>query len=453
MKQIFKNKKLILTILTLAIPAIIEMALNTLVGVIDTIMVSQFIGVNALDAAGFAAQIINTIIMIFTSFNVGASTIIARSFGEKNFDKLNRVVGQNLLLNTLIGIIIMLVSLIFAPAMFSIFDITSNIRDMGVAFYRIIATGMVFIFMSNAIKATLRGASNTRTPMQITLFINILNIFGNYVLITGFWIFPRLGFLGSAVSTTICRLIEVVIFMYILLQGKNGVQLRWANLRLTREVFAPLWRLSSVAGLEQTMMQFSFLASSMILSKLDTLAEGSFRILLSIESMSFMPAVGFSIAAASLIGKNMGEKKNEEALHTGYTAGVIGILWGLLMCAIFFTFPRSILSIFTQDQAVIKASFWTMFAMGINQAPLAFGIIMSGALRGTGDTLGVMIFAALRLWAIFVPLCWVFMITLGYGIIGMWYAETLSFFLYNYIIFKRFKKMEWTKISVGEEIV
>lgn len=443
-----RNKPLITSILTLAYPAIIEMALNTLVGIADTIMVSLLIGPQALSAAGFANQLIFTIIFIFSSFNSGATAMISRSYGEKNMAKLNRILGQNLGLNAAIGAIIMVVSYLFAPPLLRIFDISQDVFTMGVAYFRIVALSMVFMFISNAAKASLRGAGDTKTPMYVTIFINALNVIGNYVLITGFGVFPKMGIAGAAVSTSFSRVVEMVIFMYFLIRGRGGVQFRWPNIRITPDVFKPLFEMSVAAAAEQTMMQFSFLGSSVIISKLDTLSEAAFRILLNIESLSFMPAVGFSIASASLVGKALGERDERKALYTGFTASILGVIWGIFMGIFFFSFPVPILRLFTTDATIIQASISTMYVMGLNQAPLAFWIIMSGALRGTGDTRGVMYIAGARLWLVFLPLCYMFILPLQGGIAGLWYAEISSFVIFNYIVYRRFRKMEWTKIAL-----
>lgn len=448
MKFIKQNKALIVTILTLAFPAIIEMTLNTLVGIVDTIMISQLIGLEGLSAAGFANQLIFTVIFIFSSFNAGATAMISRSYGEKNMIKLNQVLGQNLFINFAIGLVITFVSLVFAPSLLGIFDIAPEVFELGVGYFRIVAFGMIFMFISFAIKASLRGASDTRTPMLITGLINILNIIGNYVLMTGFWIFPNLGLKGAAVSTTIARFLDAFLLILILIWGKKGVKLKIPNMTITKEIFKPLLRLSSSAAIEQMLMQISFLLSGIFISQLDTLSEGSFRILLNIESLSFMPAVGISIATASLVGKSLGEKEERRALHTGYLASGLGGVWGIFMGLIFFIFPTFILKFFTTDQAIIQASLFTMYLMGLNQAPLAFWIVMGGALRGTGDTRGVMVLSSMRLWLLFVPLCYFFILLINFGVAGLWLAELVSFFVFNIIMFRRFKRMEWTRIAV-----
>jgi len=161
-----------------------------------------------------------------------------------------------------------------------------------------------------------------------------------------------------------------------------------------------------------------------------------------------MPAIGTSIATATLVGKHLGEKNPEESLKTGFTAAAMGIAWGLFMGIIFLLFPKPIISLFTTEQVVIDASLTTLRVAGLNQAPLAFMIIMAGALRGTGDTKGVMIITAMRLWFMFVPLTYLFTILLNQGVTGVWYAEISSFVVFSFVIFKRFQAMEWTEIRM-----
>src|SRR6056297_722230 len=435
-------------IFILALPAILEMSLNTMLGVADTLMISRIIGKEGLAAVGFANQIFFTLIFIFSSFNAGATAMIARSYGEKNYQRLNKVMGQNLTLNTSIGVVVFFLTFIFAGNILSVYDITPQVKSLGVTYLKIVAYSQLFMFISFAMAASLRGAGDTKTPMYITGSANILNIIGNYVLMTGFWIFPDMGIAGAALSTTISRILASIAYIFIVFNIKEKLQLKFENLKLTKEILQPLWNFSYAAGLEQLSMQLAFFLNGIIVSMLSTTSEAAFRILINIESISFMPAIGISIATATLVGKHLGEDDPQESLHTGFTAAVIGILWGIIMGIIFFIFTEPIIRIFTTETVVINASLKTLKIAGINQAPLAFMIIMGGALRGSGDTKGVMMITAMRLWLVFVPLTYLFTILLNQGVVGVWYAEITSFSIFSLVILKRFKEMEWAQIKM-----
>ena len=435
-------------IFILALPAILEMSLNTMLGVADTLMISRIIGKEGLAAVGFANQIFFTLIFIFSSFNAGATAMIARSYGERNYKRLNKIMGQNLTLNTSIGLVVFFLTFIFAGNILSVYDITPQVKSLGVTYLKIVAYSQLFMFISFAMAASLRGAGDTKTPMYITGSANILNIIGNYVLMTGFWIFPDMGIAGAALSTTISRILASIAYIFIVFNIKEKLQLKFENLKLTKEILQPLWNFSYAAGLEQLSMQLAFFLNGIIVSMLTTTSEAAFRILINIESISFMPAIGTSIATATLVGKHLGENRPEESLKTGFTAAGMGVIWGLFMGIIFLLFPEPIIRIFTTETVVVEASLKTLRIAGINQAPLAFMIIMAGALRGTGDTKGVMIITAMRLWLMFVPLTYLFTILLQQGVTGVWYAEISSFVVFSFVIFKRFKAMEWTEIRM-----
>src|SRR6056297_1205901 len=435
-------------ILILALPAILEMSLNTMLGVADTLMISRIIGKEALAAVGFANQIFFTLIFVFSSFNAGATAMIARSYGEKNYSRLNKIIGQNLSLNTIIGIGVFFITFIFAGNIMTVYDITPEVRSLGITYLQVVSFSQFFMFISFAMAASLRGAGDTKTPMYITGSANILNIIGNYVLMTGFWIFPEMGIAGAALSTTISRFLASIAYIIVVFNIKEKMQLKLQNLKLSKEILKPLWKFSYAAGLEQLSMQVAFFLNGIIISMLATTSEAAFRILINIESISFMPAIGTSIATATLVGKHLGENNPKESLKTGFTAAGMGIIWGIFMGLIFIIFPEPIIRIFTTETVVIEASIKTLRVAGFNQTPLAFMIIMAGALRGTGDTKGVMFITAMRLWLVFVPLTYLFTIYLKQGVSGVWYAEITSFVIFSIVIFKRFYAMEWTEIRM-----
>lgn len=447
-KKIIDKKVLILSILSMALPAIIEMALNTLLGVADTIMISRMIGDSALAAAGFANSIMFTLIFVFTSFNTGATALVSRSYGEKDFKRLNSTGSQTVLLNFMIGLVVMGLSLIFSTYIFKIFDTTKEVSDMIDIYFKIIVYGMVPMFLSFSFASILRGAGDTMTPMVITGVANIINIIGNYVLIKGVWIFPEMGIAGAALSTTLSRCFAVIIYIYICFIKHDKVKLRFKLMKFHKDILTPLVRISLPGAVEQGLMQIAFLVVGVFVSKLETTSEAAFRILINIESISFMPAVGISIAAATLVGKSLGENDKNRASEIGFISSGLAVFWGFIVGIVFLTLREPILSVFTEEPSVISASMFTMVLMAINQPFLNFMIAISGGLRGAGDTKTVMKFTLMRLWVVFVPLSYYFIIPHGLGVSGLWVAEIISFSIFDILVYRRFASKKWTEISV-----
>jgi len=445
---LLKSKKLlILSIITISLPAILEMALNTMLGVADTIMISQFIGKEALSAVGFANQIVFALIFIFSSFNTGAVAMISRAFGEKDYSKLKKVAEQNVVLNLIIGIIISISVYIFRNRIFGIYSISDEVFRNTITYFNLITIGMIPMFLSFSYAAILRGSGDTKTPMKITAIANGLNIIGNYLLIKGIGPFPEMGIAGAAISTSLSRVIAVLLYMYILYIKDSSIKLKF-ELFINKKIVKPLWRISLPGAFEQALMQGSFVVLGVIISQLDTSAEAAFRILIQVESLSFMPAVGISIATATLVGKALGEKDIHKASETGYISSALGVIWGILMAIIFIAIPSLILKAFSPDASVVVIGASAMLFLALNQPGLNFMIVMSGALRGAGDTTAVMIYTSLRLWVIFVPLSCLFILVLNMGIASVWYAEILSFVIFSVVIFLRFRSKKWVDVKV-----
>ncbi len=448
MNRFLKGRKaLILSIISISLPAIGEMALNTMLGVSDTIMISRMVGTEALAAVGFANQIVFVLIFVFSSFNTGAVALISRSLGEKDYSKLKIIAQQNVILNLIISLVIMGLSIVFASRILGIFDTSPDIYRNSLIYFRIILVGFVPMFLSFAFAAILRGAGDTVTPMAVTGIANGVNIIGNYLLITGAGPFPVLGIAGAAWATSGSRILGMVIYIFVLYVKPSRIRLR-LHLFFDRSILDPLWKISLPGGIEQGLMQLSFLAMSVIISRLDTAAEAAFRVLIQIESLSFMPAVGISIATATLVGKALGEREPDKAVATGYLSTGMGILWGVLIGAVFLLFPKSILTLFSTDPALIKASLSAMIFLGLNQMGLNMNIVLGGALRGAGDTRAVMVNTVSRLWLIFVPLSYLFVIYMNTGIPGIWYAEMISFAVFGTILYLRFHNRKWLNLNI-----
>ncbi len=436
------------TMIVVAVPAIIEMSLNTGLMVADTLMVSRLVGKEALSAVGVANSVMYTLIFVFTAFNTGAVAMISRSYGEKDLGKAKEIANLNLVLNAGIGIVVMFLAYILRNVLFMPYDISPEVRSQVYIYYDIVMLGMAFQFVSFAFASISRGVEDTRTPMMITLVANIVNVVFNYLLIEGVWIFPQLKVAGAAWATTLSRVVAVSIYIWMFYGGKHKLKLLWRELRLKTTYLKTLWRIAYPGAVEQFLMQTAFLVAGIIITTLDTDSEALFRILLNIESTSFMPAVGISIAAATLVGKSLGEKQIEKAYAIGKLAGIVGILWGVIIGLVFIAVPSQLVWLFTDDQSIIAIGVGVMFFLGVNQPLLNFNIAMSGALRGAGDTNAIMRLTAMRLWLLFVPLTYISIVWLNHGVSGLWYAEIASFIIFSAVMYRRFASKKWAEIAI-----
>jgi len=435
-------------ILSLSLPAIIDMSFDTLLGMADTLMISWMIGNAALSASGFVNQIIFTLIFVFTAFNTGGTALIARSYGEANYAKLNKTASEVVFLNLALGLLITILCYLFKDQIFSIFQTSEEVKFYIAKYFKWIGLSILPMFLTFSFAAVLRGSGNTSTPMKITLTANLFNIAGNYVLIKGLFFFSPLGIEGAAIATLIARWLSVVLYVIILFDLKNKVHLCLRDMLPTKALFEPLFKISLPGAVEQALIQASFIVVNVIISSLDTTSEAAYRILINLESISYMPAVGISIAAATLTGKALGENDPEAAYVTGRQSTILGLFWGLFMGSIFLVFLNFWPRLFTNDLSVINTIIPVLVLSAFLQPFLNAMLVMSGVLRGSGNTRTVMQLSFLRVWLINVPVAYILVRLLEFDLKGAWYAELISYSLFCAIMYMKLIQKKWTEIKI-----
>lgn len=446
--NIASYKPLLKDLMIIAVPAILEQTLNTALMFVDTLMISLILGKEALSAVGTANSMLYLLIFVFTAFNIGAVALISRAYGEGDRISMKAIAESNLTINLLSGIIVTALAFLTKSLLFLPYDLEASVRSQLYVYFDIVLIGMPFQFIAFAFAAVSRGVGDTKTPLKITFLINVINMMGNYVLMTGFWLFPNLGIGGAALSTTISRFVAALLYLLLFISGRHKIKIVLMDcLKWSKAWFYKLWVVSYPGAIESALMQGAFVIAGVFISFLNTDSEAAFRILINIESTSFMPAVGISIAAATLVGKSLGEQNVDKALMFGHLSAFLGLFWGVLVGSVFIFFSYPILSIFTKETQLLQICTGVMLVMGFNQPPLNYMIIMSGALRGAGDTKKVMHYTSLRLWLLFLPLTYFFIGVMGTNVEGLWYGEILSFIVFSFLITRRFNSRIWSEQS------
>jgi len=444
-----KDKIIILKrILILAIPSMIEMFLNTLVNVADTIMIGRPLGSAGISAMALANQIIFPVVFIFGAFNTGTTAIVARHIGAMEDSKANEGVTQSLILNFSIGIVLMLIMFLFYERFIRLFPAEERVILLSMDYLRIVIFSQFFMLIAFAISSSLRGAGDTRTPMFVNGAINILNIIGNYFLIYGVWIFPEMGISGAALSTTISRAIGALFLIYILLKGNRRIALTIDNIRINLKMMKRILNIGWSAAIEQFFMQTSFMVINFIIISLGKVSHAIFNIVIRIESISFMPAFGISIAATTLVGQYLGSKDEELAVSAGNISAVLGVILGVVLGIVFLIFPKELVSIFISEKEVIEAAVIPLRMAAFQEWAIAVMLIYAGALRGAGDTRRVMMVTIFRVWGLFVPFTYIFVNFTKLGIIGVFIATLTEFIVTAALFYLRFKSRKWIGIEV-----
>ncbi len=441
-------------ILKLAWPVILELGLVTLVEVADMIMVGR-VGVESLTAIGITLQPLMLAMVIFNGLSVGTTALVARFIGEKNNELANRTFNQSVAGATMLALVMSIGLFFIAPFIMTWMGAeNSTIVKLGTGYIRWMIPGLLLQWQFAVISSAMRGAGDTKTPMYVNGLINVINMFGNYFLIFGFWIFPRMEIIGAALASSIARICGFILLL-ILIRYKNTI------LKLNRRDFLnfdwPLMKrvvkIGIPAALEQAALRIGQLFYTRIVNSLGTVAIAAHNTAINAESLSYMPGWGFSVAATTMVGQKLGEKKPQEAQASGIESLKFGISIMACMALVFLIFPETLIRLYTKAsdpnaQELIRLGARNLRIIALAQIPMGIQFVLAGALRGAGYTKPVLYSTIVGVWVGRLLGAYIFVVYLGWGLLGAWIAMNIDWFLRCFYVIYLWKKGQWKKVEV-----
>jgi putative MATE family efflux protein len=453
------------TTLKLALPAITEMMLQTLMGVADTAMVGTLGGI-AIAAVSISDNPMMVMMAFFAAISVGATALIARFIGARDYRQAEETIKQSLNISLMSSIAFTILMLMLTKKIVVWMGAEADVVAPASDYLFIALLGLPGLIITMIMSGVLRGAGDTKSPMIVNGFSNIVNIVGNF-----FLIFPSRDILldipminqaiilhipgagwevsGAAIATTFSRLLAAVLILHLIFK-KNGAY----NIKLTKKInlnypiIKRIFKIGFPAAAEQMLLRLAQLTFFRIVAELGTVMIAAHKITMTAESISFMPGWGFSLAATTLVGQYLGSEEPEKAKEGCFTAAKMAIGVMTFFGILFFFFPRSFILLFTRDEEIIRYASTCLRIIAFSQPFLAATMVFSGGLRGAGDTRTVLWITTLGSWVIRVTLGYVLTFTLGYGLAGAWSAMLIDFCFRGLLFFYIFNKGKWKHIEV-----
>jgi putative MATE family efflux protein len=387
-------------VISLAAPVIGENLLQTLLGVVDTILVAG-LGAVALAGVGIALQVIFVLIGALSALSVGASVLVAQAYGAGDLATASRFARQALLWSVIVSVPLALLGLPLTPTLIGLFGVQANVAQVSQGYLHITIATIVTLTASLIGGGVLRGIGDSRTPMLITALANVINVGLAYALIYGHLGLPALGAVGSAWATFIARLVGALLLVWVLWRGRNGVRISgpgtWRpQVRVAQQVL----RIGLPAALEELLVIGAFATMTPVVAGLGTVSLAAHRVVINILSLSFLPGIGFGLAATALVGQAVGAHRPEEA----HTITRIALRWAAIwMGALglgFLLVAPQLMRIFTNDQQMIDIGAAAIRVVALAQPFWAATFVYAGALRGTGNTRVPLLITGVAVWSV-----------------------------------------------------
>ena len=440
--------------LALTIPVFFELLVSSLFGMVDMMMVGNSglpsVSTPSIAVTGITNQVMFIGIAMAQAMAVGATTMISRYIGARQENKIPNVV-KHLIFLMIVLLIIPFVSanLLYPKNIMKFIGAEADTINIGLNYFKIVIIGFSFQAINLAIFASMRGSGDTKTPMIINIAVNLLNVFGNYILIFGKFGLPKMGVTGAGISTTISHLTALVILVFILISKRHVVKLDLnKGFKFNKPIIQNLIKVGGPAAIEQVGFRFGVIMFIRIVSGLGTVAYATHQVVSNILSLSFAPGQSFGIAASTLVGRSLGEKDVNKANIYIKKTNRLALLSSIIFAFVFYFFGTTLVSLYTDDLVIIETSKNIMKVVALIQPFQASAFAISGGLRGAGDTISTLIVTIIGVFIIRIGIAYVLIEILNFGLIGAWVAM-LSDQIIRWIgINLRYKTDKWKYIKL-----
>lgn len=450
-----KNLKLIRkTTMSLTLPVFLELLISSLFGMIDMMMVGNSgvpsISTPSIAATGITNQVMFIGIAMAQAMSAGGTAMISRYSGAKKEDKIPSIVKHLILLMIFFLIIpFVFFNQLMPEKIMAFIGAEANTINIGLNYFRIIIIGFIFQSLNLAIFASMRGTGDTKLPMIINIAINLLNVFGNYILIFGKMGLPALGVTGAGLSTAISHFIAFIILIGLLLRKKHVVRLDLnKGFTFNKDITYNLAKVGGPAAVEQVGFRVGVIMFIRIVSNLGTTAYATHQVVSNVLSLSFAPGQAFGIAAATLVGKSIGEKDLNKANIYIKETNRLALLSAIVFTFFFYFFGSNFVALYTDDVEIIETSKNIMKLVAIIQPFQASAFAISGGLRGAGDTISTLIVTMVGVFVIRISIAYVLINIFKIGLLGAWFAMLADQIIRWIGINLRYKTDKWKYIKL-----
>lgn len=423
-------------------PIFIEVFLQILMKLTDVFMLS-FVSDQAVAAIGVVIQLMTFMFVLFNFTAMGAGVVVSQYVGANDKEGVKNTIASAITINLIFGLGVSLFVVLNRHFLLNLFSLEPELYAYASSYALIVGSALFAQAMILTISSLLQAMGHTKDVMASVLIMNVLNVFGNYVLIFGALGFPRIGVTGVAISTAVVRIL-IMLGMFVLLTKRMPVKMSLGSFfKLKKEYTQKILNIGVPSAGEQLSYNLSQLVLTVMITTL-----GATALATRVYSQNFMSVlVIFSLSIAKgmqiFIGQLVGAKKQDEAyeyMFMGFKfAGLVTIIIG----SIFALFGQQIFSFFTNDPSLIALGSTIMIIELFLQPARTSNLVIISALRAAGDAKFPVMIGVTVMWGVLVPLAYLFGIVLGFGLPGIWMAMLIDEWIRGSLMFFRWKKKRW----------
>ena len=446
-ETVFTSGSIRKAIFMLSIPMILEMLMESIFALVDIAYVSK-VSVNAVATIGLTESVITLVYALAIGLSMAATAVVARRIGEKDVEGARVAAVQAISLGIVISIIIGIIGIIYAKDILALMGGEPDLIADGYGYTQFLIGGNITVVLLFLINAIFRGAGNASIAMWALVLSNGLNIILDPMFIFGFGPIPEMGVKGAAVATNIGRGTAVLFQLGILFFGWGKIKFMVKDLVLNFKVMLNLIKVS-LGGIAQFLIgTSSWIFLMRIMSEFGSEVLAGYTIAIRVMMFTLMPSWGMSNAAATLVGQNLGAKRPDRAEQSVWKTGKYNAVFMGTVSLGYLIFANTIISWFNATPTVVESGALCLQIIAIGYIFYAYGMVMTQAFNGAGDTRTPTKINFISFWLFQLPLAYISSMVLGWGATGVFVAITLAEVLIAVLAMVWFKKGKWKKVQV-----
>ena len=385
-------RQMILFALPLMVGNIFQMLYNT----VDSVVVGQYVGKEALAAVNSTTMIINMLVFFFNGFSVGAGVLIARHFGARDYEKLHGAIETTMAMTFLFCVVFTAVGIIGVKPMLKVMTTPDDVLEDATTYLTIYFVGISGLLVYNMGSGILRAVGDTTRPLLFLILTSLLNIALDLLFVLGF----QMGIAGVAWATILAQLISAVLTTLLLTRSSDIYRLTWKDLKIDGSVLREIFNVGLPAGIQSVITAFSNVFVQSYINFFGSSCMAGWGCYNKLDQFIMLPMSSMAMAATTFVSQNIGAKKTHRANKGTVTAILmsVGVTAVIALGLVIWAEPS--VRLFTQDESVIE--FGVLF-LRANTFFLLFNCVnhvLAGALRGRGDSRGPMVIMLLSFVAI-----------------------------------------------------
>lgn len=402
-------------IVAFMIPMLLGNIAQQLYNTVDSIVVGQYVGDNALAAVGSAGPILNLLLVLFIGISVGAGIMVSQYFGARNREELSSTIGCCITLTAISSVILMVVAPLVSRPLLKLLHTPDTIIDWCVSYLVIIFVGIAGMAYYNILSGILRGLGDSVSALIYLLIATVLNIILDILFVTQF----HMEVAGVALATIIAQAISSVLCILKLARMTDIFDLKLRYLRPKRKHTANIIRLGLPSGFTQMILSMAMILVQSLSNRFGEMFIAANVIVMRVDGFAMMPNFSFGTAMTTFAGQNVGAQKYDRVQQGAKQGTLIAMGVSTVITSLILIFGKGLMGIFTETAELVELSRYMMGILAVGYIAMAVTQSLSGVMRGAGDSMTPMWISLVTTVLIRIPI--------AYGISWLTRTEELPF--------------------------